>query len=111
MLAFDYDAWLEDHQLPADDEDYEWCCHVIVHAQSAEAAQAWGDVLVKGLAAESQDVFLRSSVEPHVCGLPTVPGTRHPCPNYPALSRPGNERLAMPVVAHGEPASADFIGW
>jgi hypothetical protein len=111
VQPFDYDAWLEDHELPPDDEDFEWCCHIIVLAESKQAAHAWGDMLVKQLSAGSPDEFLRSSVEPHVCGLATAPGTKHPCPNYPALSRPGNEMLAMPVVTYGEPATGEFIGW
>ena len=108
---FEYVAWLEDHQLPADDEDFEWCAVILVLAESEAAAQEWGDVLVLRQCAASKDTFLRSTVEPHVCDLPLVGGTKHPCPNYPALSRPGNEALAMPVVAYGEAASADYIGW
>ncbi len=108
---FDYVAWLENSELPPDDEDYEWCAHFVVLADSAQAASAWGDKIVPELCAESHDVFQRSSVEPHVCSMTTVAGNKHPCPNFPALSRPGNELLAMPVVAYGQPATAEYIGW
>jgi hypothetical protein len=110
-MPYDYDAWLEDRQLPPDDEDFEWRAHVIVVADDEGAAQAWGDVLVKELCAESADVFLRSSVEPHVCDLTITPGSQHPCPNYPALSRPGNAAAGMPVVEFGERVTAEYIGW
>ena len=108
---FDYTAWLENTELPPDDEDHEWCAHFIVLADSAEGAAAWGDKIVRDLCAASYDVFLRSSVEPHVCATTSTAGEKHPCPNYPALSRPGNELLAMPVVVDGEPATAEYIGW
>lgn len=111
VLPFEYVAWLEDQQLPPDDEDFEWCAVIVVSAESAEAAQTWGDTLVAKFCRSSQDVFLRSSAEPHVCALPAVAGRKHQCPNYPALSRPGNEMLAIPVVAYGEMATAEYIGW
>ena len=109
--AFDYVAWLDNTELPADDEDREWCAVFVVIADSAELAAGWGDTMTRSFCSESGDVFLHSSVEPHVCGLAITAGEKHPCPNFPVLSRPGNEELAMPVVAYGDPASAEYIGW
>jgi hypothetical protein len=109
--AFEFVAWLGNTELPVDDEDHEWCAVFVVLADSAELAARWGDTITRGFCSESSDLFLRSSVEPHVCGMAIKEGQKHPCPTYPALSQPGNEALAMPVVVYGEPASAEYIGW
>lgn len=109
--AFEYVAWLGNHELPAEDEDYEWCAVFIVLADSVEAASAWGDSLTHAWCSESFDVFLRSSAEEHECTMAVVGGQKHPCPNLPALSRAGNERVAIPVVLDGQPAAAEYIGW
>ena len=78
-------------------------------AESAEAAQSWGDHLVVRLCSQSQDVFLRSSVEPHVCGAAVAPGLQHACPNFPKPT--GDGYFESPVVLDGEQPSADYIGW
>jgi hypothetical protein len=108
---FDYVASLANPDLPADDEDYEWCAQFIVLADSADAAAAWGDKIAQNFCSASSDVFLRSSVEPHVCSMTITAGDKHPCPNFPALSRAGNKMMAMPVVAYGDPATPEYIGW
>lgn len=48
---------------------------------------------------------------PHVCPMTITAGEKHPCPNFPALSGPGNELLAMPVVAYDAPVTVEYIGW
>ncbi len=109
VKAFDYTSWQEDHQLPPEDEDFEWAAHIIVLADSAESAHSWGDSVVAGLCAESPDVFLRSSVEPHLCADVVTPGVPHACPNFPKPN--GDGFFATPVVQYGEEASASYIGW
>ncbi len=64
--VFDYVAWLENTELPADDEDHEWCAVFVVIADSAELAAGWGETITRGFCSESSDLFLRSSVEPVV---------------------------------------------
>jgi hypothetical protein len=109
VTPFDYHSWQEDHQLAPDDEDFEWTAHILVLADSAEAAQSWGDRLVRDLCSHSRDVFLRSTVEPHVCAASVTPGKMHACPNFPKPS--GGGYFDTPVVVGGEAATAEYIGW
>ncbi|MDQ1749309.1 MAG: hypothetical protein QOE71_365, partial [Pseudonocardiales bacterium] len=77
---FEYLAWLANNELPPDDEDHEWCAVIIVLADTIDEAQSRGDELIRGFCEDSFDVFLRSSVEPHICSLTPTTGQKHPCP-------------------------------
>jgi hypothetical protein len=108
VAGFEYVGWHEDPSLPPDDEDREWCVVFLVLAASLTDAQAWGDEVSRSHAARSGDVFLHSSVEPHVCQGTLVPRQRHACTNYRGT---GGELMAMAVIEHGDEAPDDFIGW
>lgn len=81
----------------------------VVLADSPEVAQSWGDVVVQRLCSESRDVFVRSTVEAHVCAAQVSTGTKHACPNFPKSD--GSGYFETPVVVDGQAASADYIGW
>lgn len=88
--AFEYVAWFEDPRMPENDEDREWPAVFIVVAPSRDAAHEWGDHLARGRAERAKELFLRSSVEPHLCH---------------------RDQHDLPTVTHGSEASDELIGW
>lgn len=87
-----YTADLLNLELVPDDEDYEWSACILVDAESAERAHAWGDHLTKSWCDRSGiDRYVTSSI-------------------VPAHEAEGSlERV--PVVADGDEASDEYIGW
>jgi hypothetical protein len=100
---FEYVAWIEAPSLPIDDQDREWCAVFIVLADSSTKAVTWGDVLTRAYCVAVNEVFLHSSVEPHICGEPALNGEAHRCPNYAGSP--------IPALLDGVFAADDFIGW
>ena len=106
--GFEYVGWHEDVRLPPNDEDREWSVVFMVLAASSTDAQEWGDEVSRDHAGRSGDVFLHSSVEPHICDGPLMPGTGHPCTNYRGTE---GTLQALAVIQVGGAAPDDFIGW
>lgn len=85
MQRFEYVAWVRDHSLPVEDEDYEWCDVLRITASSAAEAQECGDALAKdSYPPGTSQEFVRSSVEltdarPHP-SAPEVDASRPPAP-------------------------------
>lgn len=65
--------------------------------------------MIKSLCDQSKDVFLRSSVEPHICSSVITPSAPHACPNFPKAT--GDGFFESPVMSDGEVVSAEYIGW
>ncbi len=63
-MLFEYVAWFRNPAFPSDDQDYEWPACFLVEAESAAAAQEWGDRLARSYAARASEMFLSSRVEP-----------------------------------------------
>ena len=89
---FEYAAWFRDSTVTPDDEDYEWPAVFVVTAPSAALATEWGDRLATSFSSRREtEKFLWSSVEVEV-----------------ANDGPASK---LPVVAYGEDATDEFIGW
>jgi hypothetical protein len=87
---FEYAAWFRDSTVTPDDQDYEWPAMFVVTAPSAALAKEWGDRLATSFSSRREtEEFLWSSVEVANDG----PASR------------------LPVVAYGEDATDEFIGW
>lgn len=91
-MKFVYTVWLRDTSFPPDDPAYEWPALYIIDGVTAESAKEWGDRLAESYARRAEQVFLSSAVEA-----------------VDASDLPGLETL--PILAEGEEASDDKIGW
>jgi hypothetical protein len=92
MTRFLYVVWFQVPRLPPNDQGYEWPACFLIHGETPESAQEWGDHLANGYSKSAGEVFLRSSIEP------SVPG-----------EDPAND--ALPKIHEGQEASRDHIGW
>jgi hypothetical protein len=86
-MLFEYVAWFRNPAFAADDQDYEWPACFAIQGQSPEAALEWGDRLALSYATRASEIFLWSRVEPT------------------------NGDARLPIVAVGEEASDQKIGW
>lgn len=91
-MRFAYTVWLRNESLPADDQDYEWPACFVIDASTADAARRWGDRLAERYAATSGERLIGSAVE--AVDTSTLPGLD-----------------ALPVIADGEEAPDEKIGW
>jgi hypothetical protein len=87
MALHVYTAWLRDLSAQPDDQNYEFPAAILIDAETAEAAQAWGDHLAEKRCARGDLYFLWSEAE-----LTDV---------LPDL----------PVVRDGETVTDVYIGW
>lgn len=94
---FEYAVWFRNLRLAHDDQDYEWPAVFAIEADTAEAAQAWGDHLARSYAARNEEVFLSSKIEPL-------------SDETKLLERIG-DRPVVPLVVCGDEATDDEIGW
>ena len=92
MRDYVYTVWLQDSDLPSDEQDFEFPACFRVTAISEDAALEWGDVLARSFCSRrSEMTFLSSSAE------------------LANLSDP--EVVALPRIEHGRMADDNEIGW
>lgn len=88
MRAYVYVVWFRDLDAWPEDQDREWAAMIAIEAESAAAAQSWGDRLARERQRRRpRDVFLWSKIDDD--------------------DDPGD----APRVAYGEEADDDKIGW
>lgn len=87
MALHVYTAWLRDLSAQPDDQDYEFPACLLIDAETAEAAQAWGDHLAEKRCARGDLHFLWSEAE-----FADVPPD-------------------LPLIRDGEDAPDAQIGW
>lgn len=65
MGQYVYAGWFRDIHLKPSDQDHEWVACLLVEAETAADAQAWGDHLAKGICARSNhEKFIGSELLP-----------------------------------------------
>lgn len=87
MALHVYTVWLRDLSAQPDDQGYEFPACFLIDAQTADAAQAWGDHLAQKRCARGDLHFLWSEAE-----LTDVPPD-------------------LPLVRDGEDVADLYIGW
>ncbi|MEV3903445.1 hypothetical protein AB0K11_14065 [Mycobacterium sp. NPDC050551] len=94
---FEYAVWFRNLRRAHDDQDYEWPAVFAIEADTAEAAQAWGDHLARSFAARSDEIFLGSKIKP--------------LSDEKKLLERICDRPVVPLVVCGEEVADDEIGW
>jgi hypothetical protein len=87
MTLHVYTAWLRDLSAQPDDQNYEFPACLLIDAETAEAAQAWGDHLAQKRCARGDLYFLWSEAE-----LTNVPPD-------------------LPLILDGQDVPDAVIGW
>lgn len=90
MKRFQYVAWLRDHNMSPDDQDYEWCACIFIEANSLNEAMEWGDDLAKSYCKKMAGLeFLRSYIDHEMW----------------------EKAQHVPVITAGQLATDEEIGW
>jgi hypothetical protein len=97
-LCFEYVVWIRDLRFPPDDQDYEWPAVFAIEADTAEAAQVWGDHLAHAYVACTADIFVSSACLMNRCFYAIQASS--PGPKIPVASKAQLDVLKPKAILH-----------